>query len=310
MTSPPTTPAQRGLPGPVYAVGAYATWGLFPLYWKLLLHVPPLQILAHRILWSMVFVGGLLLWQRRWRELVLALRSRRTLLTMCGSTVLIGINWYLYIWAVNSGHVLETSLGYFINPLVNVLLGMAFLKERLRPWQWVSVLLAAVGVLNLALSSGQPPWISLALAASFGTYGLLRKIAQVESLVGLAVETALLSIPAGMLCVWWEVDGVAAFGHGDARSNGLLVFAGVVTALPLLWFADAAKRMPLSTLGFFQYLAPTGQFLLAILLYKETFTATHTVTFACIWSALAIYAVGGVWAAHVEARLRRANGVA
>jgi chloramphenicol-sensitive protein RarD len=280
--------------GALYAVGAYASWGLVPIYWKSLKHVEPFQILVHRILWSLVFVGALLLLKSRGPEFAGALRNRRTVLAFLASAILIGGNWFLYIWAVNSGHVLESSLGYFVNPLVNVLLGFLFLGERLRTAQWCAVVLAAAGVLNQTINHGTFPWISLMLASSFGVYGLLRKTARVDSLVGLALETALLAPLALGFAVAWEIHGTGVLRHADAKTASLLILGGLVTAIPLLWFAHAARRLPLTTLGFFQYISPSGQFLLAVFLYDEAFTSTHVITFGCIWSALAVYTVEAV----------------
>jgi len=273
----------------LYAVGAYSAWGLFPLYWKALKHVEPLQILAHRVLWSLVFAAALVAAAGRFAEIRTALGNRRTVVTLLGSTSLIGLNWYLFIWAVNTGHVLEPSLGYFINPLVNVLLGMVFLGERLRPVQWFCTLLASAGVISLAWAQATFPWIALTLAGSFGLYGLLRKTAQLESLTGLMLEAALLAPLALVFLFTREVQGTGVFGHADGLTHALLIIAGVVTAGPLLWFAHAARLLPLSLLGFFQYLAPTGQFLLAVFVYDEAFTHSHAVAFGCIWTALGVY---------------------
>lgn len=279
--------------GAAYAVAAYAAWGLFPLYWKLLSGTSPVELVAHRILWSFVFVAVLLTIGRRWAEYAKAFRSPRTLLALLLSTTLITGNWTLYIWSVNAGRVTEGSLGYYINPLVNVLLASVVLRERLRPWQWAAVGLAALGVLNLALGLGVVPWVSLGLAVSFALYGLVRKLAAVESLAGLAIETSL-AVPVALgflLFVPFAQEGRVL---GASLTESLLMIGtGVATALPLLWFAHAARRLRYSTLGLFQYLAPTLQLGLAVWAFGEAFTSQHAVTFGLIWTAVVLYAVDG-----------------
>jgi len=277
--------------GVAYGLAAYAWWGLVPIYFKAVVFVGALEVLAHRVVWSVVLLSLLMLFQRRWRAALEVLRSPRTALTLAGTTVLIASNWFVFIWAVGHDRVLESSLGYFINPLVNVLLGFVFLGERLTRWQSASVLLAGAGVAYLTLSYGRFPWIALVLAGSFGVYGLLRKTAPVGSLVGLTVETSLLCPLALGYLVWLRARGDAAFGAGSVGVDVLLALAGVVTAVPLLWFASAARRLRLATVGFLQYLAPTGHFLLAVLTFGEPFTRTHLVSFACIWTALAVYSI-------------------
>ena len=277
-------------PGILAAAAAYFIWGLFPLYWRLLSQVPSTQIMAHRIVWCAIFVGGFLtlrngpLW---WRGIV---AQRRLLLMLVTSAVLVGINWWLYIWSVNSGHIVETSLGYFINPLVSVLLGVVVLRERLTRAQWLAVSVAAAGVAYLTLSFGVLPWIALTLAASFGTYGLIRKVAVVEAVQGLAVESSVLLLPALAYLLWMESRGAGSFGHIDLAHNLLLALGGLVTALPLVLFAYGARRIPLALIGFLQYLAPTLQLLLGVFLFGEAFTRTHLIGFGCIWAALVIYA--------------------
>jgi len=284
--------------GVAYGLAAYLSWGLVPIYFKAVARVAPLEVLAHRVIWSVTLLAALMLARRRFRLVLDAAGSRRTMMTLLGTTVLIACNWFMFIWAVANNHVLQASLGYYINPLVNVLLGVLFLKERLRPGQTVSVVLAATGVTFLALSYGRLPWIALMLAGSFGLYGLLRKTAPVGSLVGLTVETALLApLAVGYaLYLWFTENG--SFACGDLGIDGLLAFAGVVTAVPLLWFTSAARRLRLTTMGFLQYLAPTGHFLLAVLAYREPFTAAQAVTFVCIWAALAIYSFDTVRASR------------
>jgi chloramphenicol-sensitive protein RarD len=286
--TPHPTPTVAGV---LYALGAYGSWGLLPVYWKELTPVPVLEILAHRVVWSVAFAALLLSASRGWLRVRTVLSSRRNLVTLLATSLLIATNWLLFIFAVTHGEVLASSLGYFLNPLVNVVLGIVFLRERLRPWQVGSVLLAAFGVVPMAWSAGGLPWISLALALSFGVYGLLRKVSPMAPLVSLSIETALLGPIAAFYLVWLEARGASALLRGDPKIVGLLILSGVVTALPLLWFASAAERLRLSTLGLFQYLAPSGHFLLAVLAYGEPFTPGYGVAFGCIWSALAVYSI-------------------
>lgn len=284
MTSP-SAPDRTGL---ALGVGAYALWGVLPLYIHLLRQVPALQLLAHRVLWSLVLLVLILAALRRIRPVIAAARGR-TLLLLLGSTLLIAVNWIVYIWAVQNGHVLESSLGYFINPLVNVALGVALLGERLRRMQGVAIGVAAAGVAILAAAGGGALWISLALAVSFGGYGLLRKVVAIDALGGLTVETLLLAPFCLALLLHASAAGVGAFGH-SLRIDLLLVLAGPVTAVPLLMFAGAARRMPYATLGLLQYIAPSLQFLLAVLFFGETVRAVHLITFALIWAGCALYA--------------------
>ena len=276
------------------AVCAFLVWGIFPIYWKWLAQVPALQIMAHRLAWCFVLVAGYLTLARGaswWRALVAQPRLARILST---TAVLIALNWWLYIWAVNAGHIVETSLGYFINPLVNVLLGVAVRKERLNPWQWLAVAVAAAGVAWLTWQAGRPPYIALALAFSFGCYGLLRKIAVVESTPALGIESSILFIPAVAYLVWAQFAGVAGFGQFGLRVDALLVLSGVVTALPLILFAYGAQRIPYSLVGILQYIAPSLQLLCGVFLYGEAFTSAQATGFACIWLALGIYATDGL----------------
>ncbi|MBN8265563.1 MAG: EamA family transporter RarD [Xanthomonadales bacterium] len=287
------TPVDRR--GMWVAVGAYVLWGVMPLYWHLLKAVPSLQIVLHRIAWSTLFVGAYLLWRdgRGWLRRTLAGPRLGWMLALSG--VLIAFNWGLYIWAVNAGHVVETALGYFINPLLNVLIGVLFLRERLRPLQWLSVAVAATGVLWLAVRYGQVPWIALALAASFGLYGVVRKLAHVDAVAGLGVESAYLFLPAIAVLAWTEAHGGGGFGAGyGAAASTLLVLGGIVTALPLVGFAYAVRRIPLATVGLLQYIAPTLQFLIGVLVFREPFDRERLVGFACIWLALAIFAADGL----------------
>lgn len=253
------------------------------------------------MIWSAVFLAGLLLVQRRWAEVGQLLRSHKELLILLTTALLLTFNWGLYIYGVNTDRVVETSLGYFINPLVSVLLGFLFLKERLTQWQRVAVVLAGVGVVNFVWQFGAVPWIALGLAFSFAFYGLLRKIVLVSPLVGLAVETLLITPIALALVTFWQVRGTGHFGP-SWQIMALFVGAGVATSLPLLWFNNAAKRLRLSTLGFFQYLAPSIQLMLGVFLYHEPFTPTHAVTFGFIWLALIVYTTNslGLWRRSFE----------
>ena len=285
--------------GLLAAVGAYFIWGLFPIYWKLLREIPSLEIAAHRILWCGLFVALYLSARDGWRWL--RELSPRLLAMLCGSALLIGCNWWLYIWAVNSGHIVETSLGYFINPLVSLLLGVFVLRERRNRWQWLAVASAAAGVLWLSVQLGQPPWIALALAMSFGSYGLIRKLAVIPAVQGLAIESGILLLPALVLLAVLHGRGADVFGSAPAQLQLLLAFGGVITALPLVMFAYGARRIPLSLVGILQYIAPSLQLATGVLLYGEPFTRVQAIGFACIWAALLIYAGDSVW------RTRRAQ---
>jgi chloramphenicol-sensitive protein RarD len=275
--------------GILYAAAAYILWGLLPIYWKVLQAVPAIEILSHRMVWSLFFVGLLLAYRRHWGWLRPALRNRRIVLTFFVTAVVLSLNWFVYIWGVNAGHIVETSLGYFINPLVNVLLGVIFLKERLRPGQMLAITLAVGGVLYLTISYGTFPWIALTLAFSFGLYGLLRKTAALPSTEGLFLETALMFLPAFLFLLYREWQGTAAFGHLGAFTTFLLAFSGVATGVPLLLFAAGARLITLTNLGLLQYVAPTLQFLIGVLIYHEEFSQARVIGFTVIWVALLIY---------------------
>jgi chloramphenicol-sensitive protein RarD len=277
-----------------YAFGAYGLWGLLPVYWKLLQAVPAFEILLHRMVWSLLFLSLLLWASGRWRGLWTALGNRRTVAIYAAAATLLSVNWWLYIWAVNSGFIVETSLGYFINPLVSVALGVVFFKERLRRLQWLAIGLAAFGVGYLTIVYGRPPWISLALALSFALYGSLKKIAPLGASEGLAIETALMSAPALVLLVSWQIAGTASLGAERLSTDLLLIGSGAVTALPLLFFGAAARRLPLSMIGIMQYGAPTIQFLLGVLVYGEPFDSRRLVGFSFIWLALALFTADGL----------------
>ncbi len=280
--------------GTLAALAAYILWGLLPVYWKAVEQVPAQEILGHRVVWSLVVTLALLALGRQWGWLGRVIRRPAILLPYLGTAGLLGLNWFVYIWANNNGHIVETSLGYFINPLVNVLLGVLFLHERMRPWQWAAVGLAAAGVTYMTLGYGQLPWIALILAFSFGFYGLLRKTGGLEAIQGLTVETGLMFLPALSYLLYLDRRGVGAFGRADATTTLLLGLAGVVTAIPLILFAYGARRVPLTTMGVLQYAAPTGQFLLGVLAYGEPFTQARLIGFSLIWIALALYTTEGV----------------
>jgi chloramphenicol-sensitive protein RarD len=281
--------------GILYAAAAYILWGLFPVYFKALQNVPPSEILWHRITWAFVFLLIVLAVRRQWRWMARVVRQPKVLAGFTASAVLLSVNWYIYIWSVNNGHVVDASLGYFMNPLVSVLLGFLLLHERLRPAQWAAVALAAAGVGWLTWQAGHPPWIGLALAFSFGFYGLLRKTAALGALEGLSLETFLLFPIAFGYLVLLALNGQNAFLHASVPSKWLLVAAGPITAIPLLLFAAGARRIPMSTLGLLQYLAPSLQLLLGVWLYNEPFGGKRLLGFAVIWSALALFSLEGLW---------------
>jgi chloramphenicol-sensitive protein RarD len=273
--------------GVLYGAAAFGLWGLFPLYWPLLEPAGPVEILAHRMVWSLVVVAVILLARRRLSS-VLRLGSRRYLL-LAVAAVLVTINWGVYIYGVNSGNVVETSLGYFINPLFTVLLAVVILRERLRVLQWVAVAIGAVAVVILTVDYGRLPWIALTLAISFGMYGLIKKKVLVGAAEGLAVETAVMFIPAAGYLIWLQAAGTASFGHDGLAKNVLFIGAGVVTAVPLLLFAAAATRVPLATIGLLQYLAPVLQFLIGVFVLGEAMPPARVVGFAVVWVALAVF---------------------
>jgi chloramphenicol-sensitive protein RarD len=276
-----------------YALGAYVFWGLFPVYWKVLHNIPALQLLGHRIFWSFLLLMGVILLTRQWKEFRATL-NRRVLLTYSIAAVLIAINWLTYVWAIGKGFIVESSLGYFINPLFSVLLGVIFLRERLRLLQWIPIGLAAAGVLYLTFAYGSLPWIALSLAISFGLYGLVKKTAPLGSLHGLTLETGILFLPAIGYLVFVQSSGQAAFLHSNTLTNLMLVGAGAVTVIPLLLFATAAKRIPLTMIGVLQYINPTMQFLLGTLVYKEAFDHNRLIGFGFVWAGLILFALEGL----------------
>lgn len=293
MPSPESHSSRTGF---AFAVAAYFAWGIFPVYFRAMKQVPAAEILAHRILWSAVFLSLLVTAGGRWPQLVAALRSWRRFGIYLISTALITSNWLLYIWTVNSGHVLQGSLGYFITPLVNVLLGVLFLGERLRKRQAAAFALAAAGVLILVVRVGTVPWLALGLGLSFGGYGLVRKKGNIDPVIGLLIETLLLAPVAAALIAIRAADRTGWLGV-EAKTTVLLLLAGVVTALPLIWFAHGVRRLRLSTMGLIQYISPTMQFLGAVFLFHEPFTRPHAIAFACIWLALGLYTADALTAA-------------
>lgn len=286
-------PSVTGNPDPIGGIlasaAAFLIWGLSPVYWKCLTEVPATEIILHRILWSFLLLVPLLALLGRWRAFTRALTHPTTLAMLVASALLVGANWFIYIWAVNNEHMLQASLGYYINPLVNVFLGMLFLKERLRRAQVLALGLAATGVLYLTLSQGVFPWVALSLAFSFGFYGLIRKVAPVDALPGLAVETLVLSVPAGLLLLHLHRSGQGAFMQMGLGTDLLLAGTAPLTAVPLLLFTVGARRITLTTLGFIQYLGPTGMFLLGVWAYGEPFSQVQAITFTLIWTALGIF---------------------
>ncbi|MEF1255647.1 EamA family transporter RarD [Vibrio sp. M260112] len=300
---------QRAKQGVFLAIGAYTMWGIAPIYFKALADVSPLEILSHRVVWSFFLLAALLHLGRRWRNVRDVIKSKQKLLYLVTTALLVGANWLIFIWAVNADHMLDASLGYYINPLINVLLGMLFLGERLRKLQWFAVALAACGVLVQLFVFGSIPVVAIALALSFGFgfYGLLRKKVSLEAQTGLFIETLVL-LPAAAIYLLWIADTPTSNIMENPRNlNVLLISAGVITTLPLLCFTGAATRLKLSTLGFFQYIGPSLMFLLAVLVYGEAFTVDKAITFAFIWGALVIFSVDGLRSNQQSKRALKAN---
>jgi len=272
-------------------VAAYVSWGLLPLFWRLLDQIPAQKILAHRIVWSFAFLFILVFFQERWLEIKKIFSSKKTRTTLSLTSLILGMNWFVYIWAVNSGHVVEASLGYFINPLVSVLLGVWFLKEKLNFWQKISVFLAFIGVLYRAVDIGNIPWISLSLALTFGFYGFFKKKVNADSIAGLTAEMILLFPLAFVFIILMNIKNMGVIGKVSFPLFMLLLCTGIVTSLPLLCFNYGVKKIELKTVGFLQYLSPTFQFFLGVFVFKEAFTLNHMVSFALIWAALIIYSI-------------------
>ena len=274
--------------GILYGIGAYAIWGFFPLYWKLLQEVPALQLLGHRIGWSFIVLVTILLVTKQWTDFRATL-NKQTLRIYFAAAILIAVNWLTYVWSVNAGYIVESSLGYFINPLLSVLLGVILLRERLRSVQWIPIGIAAVGVIYLTLAYGGRLWIPFTLAFSFGFYGLVKKVAPLNSLFGLSLETGILFLPALFYLTFTEVNGTGAFLHNGPAADLLMIGAGIVTTVPLLMFATAAREIPLTLVGLLQYITPTLQFLIGIFVYHEPFDQTRLIGFSIVWAALVIF---------------------
>jgi len=274
--------------GILFALAGYAIWGFFPLYFKTLQAAPAFQIMAHRVVWSFLLMTAIIFFRKDMKSLLSAVTPRIALLYAIAGTLL-AINWVTYVWGVNSGFVVEASLGYFINPLVSVLLGVIFLQERLRPLQWAPVVMAAAGVTYLTVSMGKLPWIALVLAVSFGLYGLMKKITPLGSLQGLTLETAAVFLPALAYLIIEQVRGAGAFVNAGAGTTLLLAATGVVTAVPLIFFSAGTRLIPLTTIGLLQYITPTAQFLLGVFVFKESFSSNQVVGFVIIWIALILF---------------------
>lgn len=285
--------------GIAYAIGAYVIWGVLPIYLKWLHTVPALQIVSHRILWSCLLLGGVIFISRQWAVLRAMALTPRVVRTYAIAALLIAINWLTYVWAVDAGRIVEVSLGYFINPIVSVVMGVIFLHERLRAWQWLPVGIVITGVLYLTVSYGALPWPALILAFSFGIYGLIKKTAQFSALHGLTLETAILLLPALFWLIYADSIGNGAFLHESLGTDILLIAAGPVTAAPLLLFAAAAQRIPLTLIGILQYIAPSLQFLVGVFVYHEAFTQAQLIGYGIVWVALLIFAIESV---HVHRR--------
>jgi chloramphenicol-sensitive protein RarD len=287
------TQASERTKGLWYGIATYAVWGWVPIYWKRLHGIPALQLISHRIVWSFLMLVALVALSRDWSAVRKAARSPKVVAIYTAAAVTIGINWLVYVWAVNAGFVVQTALGYFILPLVSVLLGVIVFREHLRAGQWMAIGLAAGGVLYLTVIYGAPPWIALSLALSFGTYGLLKKLAPLGAVEGLMFETGILFLPAGLYLIQMYRTGTVGFLHDTTFRNLLMVGAGPLTTIPLVWFAAAVTRIPLSMMGMLQFLNPTLQFLIGILLYKEPFNRLQLVGFLMVWSALVLFVIEG-----------------
>jgi chloramphenicol-sensitive protein RarD len=280
--------------GILYATACYTAWGLFPIYFKAINEVPPLEILFHRMLWALLFLVMILAWRKQWSWIPELLKKPKLIAGFASSAILLSTNWFIYIWAVNNGHVIDASLGYFITPLVNVLLGYVFLHERMRPIQWWAIGLAASGVVWLTIQTGHPPWIGLSLACSFGAYGLLRKTAKLGPLEGLSLETFLLFPFALVYLTFLAINGQSSFLHGTTNTQLFLMAAGPITAIPLLLFAAGARRIPLATLGLLQYISPSIQLILGVWLFHEPFSGARLIGFTTIWIGLIVYSAEGI----------------
>jgi len=292
--------------GTWHAVGAYIIWGLLPVYWKWLHHVPAPQLLAHRVIWSLLFLLVTIRFLHRWERFRAAILNRRVIGIYALAAGLLGFNWLTYVWAVNTGFIVEASLGYFINPLLNVAMGIFLFREQLRRWQWIALALAAAGVLYLTFVYGSLPWIAFALALSFSLYSLVKKAAPLGSLYSLTLETAILFLPALAFLLFSEVKDQGVFLHAGVGSDLLLIGGGLMTIVPMLMFVSAARQIPLSLIGVLQYIAPTLQFLLGVLVYNEPFSRARLIGFAIVWAALIVFTVDGLLA-H-RSRQRQQSG--
>jgi len=280
--------------GVLYGVLAYVAWGFLPVYWKLLRQIPPYEILAHRVFWSFVFVGALIVIRKDLSAVKDNLKDRKSIINLVLSAVIITINWGTYIWAVNSNHMIEASMGYYINPLMVITLGMTVLKEKLNLMQYLSIALASTGVVIITLQYGRVPWIALLLAASFALYGLFKKLMKAEALVGLAMETAVIMPFATAYIVFRLINGTSGVYTVSAGTLILLLLSGVATATPLLWYAMGAKKVKLSTMGFLQYISPTISLFLGVFVYGEQFTGSHLISFGFIWAGLIVYSISTI----------------
>ena len=279
-----------------YGIAAYAMWGFFPIYWKLLREVPALQVIGHRIAWSFGLLLIYILLTKQWSNFRSVAFNRKTLGIYAIAGALLSVNWLIYVWGVNAGFIVETSLGYFINPLLSVLFGVIFLREKLRPLQWLPVIIAAIGVTYLTVTYGRLPWIALSLAVSFGLYGLVKKLSPLGSVFGLTLETGIVFPIALIYLIVVQVNGTGGFLHDGQTVDLLLIGAGIVTTIPLLMFASAAKEIPLNMIGVLQYFARTIQFLIGVFLYKEPFDTTRFIGFGIVWLALIIFWVENIMA--------------
>lgn len=303
MTPEEQTNAKKGV---LLAIGAYTMWGIAPIYFKTITFVPALEILSHRVIWSFFFLAIIIHFSHQWRNVVSIFQSKSKMLYLIATALLIGANWLIFIWAINANHMLDASLGYYINPLINVVFGMLFLGERLRKLQWFAVTLAAIGVAIQIVVFGSVPVVAFALAISFAFYGLLRKKVSVNGQTGLFIETLVL-IPAALIYLAWFADSAtSSMANNELNLNVLLISAGIVTTLPLLCFTGAATKLKLSTLGFFQYIGPSLMFLLAVLIYGEAFSTDKAITFTFIWGALVVFSYDGL----TQGRKRSATIVA
>lgn len=286
--------------GTLYAITAFTAWGILPIFWKLLLCVSSLEVTAHRIMWAFIFVTLILIIKGKGDGIKQALLEKANRKFIFMGALLIGTNWFVFIYAVSSNQLVEASMGYYINPLLSIILGLVVLKERLNLWQLLALLLAFGAVLVMTFQYGKFPWIAIVLATSFALYGLVKKLSDIDSMISISGETMMLTPLAAVLVMTKASQGVGAFGNASAKITTLLIFSGIVTGLPLFWFAKSAKKIPLSRIGFIQYLAPTFMLLLGVILYKEPFTRVHRISFGLIWTALALYSLSKT---HLLARI-------